>query len=219
MKHFPVFLSLIALTAFGSGCRATPTAPTQPPPTPAAAPTPTIATITPNIGATGGGTAVTITGTGFTTASTVRFGGVAVVPRFDSRSPSGLMYVKTPAQPAGVVDVSVANPGGQLVSAAEGFSYRAPQSFDFNGTWSGFGDAGQDILLGFTIRDDTVISVSCDTFSIVRFSPPVTVRDGEFSFADGNGASVAGRIVSPSTAAGTMNIAACTNTNWNATRR
>jgi hypothetical protein len=62
------------------------------------------------------------------------------------------MYVNTPPQEAGVVDVSVANPGGQLVSAREGFSYRLPQSFDFNGTWSGFGDAGQDILLGFTIR-------------------------------------------------------------------
>jgi len=129
------------------------------------------------------------------------------------------MYVNTPPQEAGVVDVSVANPGGQLVSAREGFSYRLPQSFDFNGTWSGFGDAGQDILLGFTIRDNTVISVSCDTFSIVAFSPPLTVDDGEFSFADGNGASASGRIVSPSTAAGTMNIATCTNTHWNATKR
>jgi hypothetical protein len=218
MKHFLVFVSLVALTAVGSGCHAAATAPTQPPPT-AVTPTPTIATITPNVGTTGGGTSVTIAGTGFTMASTVTFGGAVGVPRFDSRSPSGLMYVKTPPQPAGVVDVIVTNPRADAAVVKDGFSYRAPQAFDFNGTWSGFGDAGQDIPLGFTIRDNTVVSVSCDTFSLVTFAAPVIVENGEFSFSDGCGANVAGRILSASTAAGTMNIAACTNTNWNASRR
>jgi hypothetical protein len=50
-------------------------------------------------------------------------------------------------------------------------------------------------------------------------SQPPQVTEGEFTVFDDHGVTVSGRIVSASTAIGTMNIAPCVNTDWNATRQ
>jgi formylglycine-generating enzyme required for sulfatase activity len=83
-------------------------------------PPPTISGITPNSGSTLGGTAITITGTDFTGATSVKFGtkvatGVTVV------SPTTITAV-TPANTAGAKSVSVTTPGG-TVSLASAFTY------------------------------------------------------------------------------------------------
>lgn len=95
----------------------------------------------------------------------------------------------------------------------------APQSFDFNGSWSGFGTNGQDIPIRFTVQNDAVTSVSCDTFATLTFSPPRPVIDGAFSFSKGDGVAVSGAIVAESAAYGTINLAPCSDTTWTATRR
>ncbi len=85
---------------------------------------PTVVSVSPNTGATTGGTVVTITGTNFAAGSTVTFGGAAA---------SNVVVVNgtqitatTPAGSAGAVTVTVTNSNGQMGSLAGGFTYLAP---------------------------------------------------------------------------------------------
>jgi hypothetical protein len=104
---------------------ADPPAPSQPPPPPppppAAAP-PTIASISPSIGLDAGGTAVTITGSGFASPA-ASFGGAAA--EVVAASPTSLT-VATPPHLAAVVDVVVTNADGQSSSLASAFAYVHP---------------------------------------------------------------------------------------------
>jgi hypothetical protein len=74
------------------------------------APTPGVASVSPQSGPISGGTAVTITGSGFTGATKVAFGAVAA-GSFTVVSATEITAV-TPAQPAGTRFVSVTTPGG-----------------------------------------------------------------------------------------------------------
>ena len=89
------------------------------------APPPTVTGVIPTSGPTAGGTAITITGTGFDTGATVTVGGTAATG-VSVVSPTQLT-VTTPAHAAGVADVVVAV-GGQASapSAADQFTYVAP---------------------------------------------------------------------------------------------
>jgi len=81
-----------------------------------------IATVSPSVGGTGGGTVVTITGTGFTTGvnSSVTFGGVAApnVTILDAVT----MQASTPAHGAGTVDIVVTF--GSSVTKQSAFTYQ-----------------------------------------------------------------------------------------------
>jgi hypothetical protein len=181
---------------------------------------PTVTGIFPNIGSTGGETPLRIAGTGFLPGATATFGGSTVPTRTDPRDPLGtILYVDSPAHAAGAVDVVVTNPTGQPGGMAAGYTYASPGSFDFNGTWSGFGKAGQDIAIEFTIERDALISVSCHTFATLTFSPPPPVVHGEFDYRGDDGVLVSGRIVSESAAVGTLHLAPCTDTRWGAGRQ
>ena len=88
---------------------------------------PTISSISPNNGSPAGATAITITGTNFTSSgtTTVSIGGnpatnVTVVS-------STSITAATPAHAEGAVDVTVTNPNGENVTAAGGFTYAAPK--------------------------------------------------------------------------------------------
>ena len=89
--------------------------------TPSAAPV--ISAVSPNRGVSTGGTSVTITGSGFTTATNVKFGstsatGITVVSdtQITATSPAGTG--------AGTVDITVVTPGGtSATSAADQFTY------------------------------------------------------------------------------------------------
>ena len=71
---------------------------------------PTVTKLKPTSGPTTGGTTVTITGTGLTTATTVKFGGVAA-SRFEVLSATSITAV-APPEAAGVADVTVTTRGG-----------------------------------------------------------------------------------------------------------
>jgi hypothetical protein len=88
-------------------------------------PAPSIASINPTAGSPNGGTQVTITGAGFTTALpvSVTFGGVAGT-NVQVTSPVTL-NVTAPAQAVGTVDV-VVKVGSAQATSAGGFSYQNP---------------------------------------------------------------------------------------------
>ncbi|HVU60542.1 MAG TPA: IPT/TIG domain-containing protein [Mycobacteriales bacterium] len=89
-------------------------------------PKPVVASVSPSSGSTAGGTSVTVTGTGFTGATAVTFGGTAgtnVVVNSDTS-----VTVTSPKHAAGAVNVRVTTPAGQseVVAPADQFSYLAP---------------------------------------------------------------------------------------------
>jgi IPT/TIG domain len=73
-------------------------------------PPPSVTAVSPGSGPTAGGTTVTISGSGFTGATTVRFGGT-MAPSFTSAGDSSMTAV-SPAQAAAAVDVRVITAGG-----------------------------------------------------------------------------------------------------------
>lgn len=82
---------------------------------------PTVSAISPNKGALGGGTAVTITGTGFVTGCTVKIGGTSCTSVVFVNSTS--VTAVTPAKTAGAKDVVVTNPDAQTGTLTNGFTY------------------------------------------------------------------------------------------------
>lgn len=223
MKRLSIAASL-ALAGLVAGCGGT--LPTGPTPfagitsVASSAGIPTVAAVSPNTGSTGGFTTMKITGTGFESGGKVTLGGITVTPRFDSRDVDGkTMYIETPAHAAGAVDVVVTNLAGRAGTLTAGYVYSPPEAFDFNGTWWGYGNAGQDIPIGFTIENNQLVSVSCYTYATLTFSPPRAVVNGEFSFSGDAGVAVSGAIVAASAAHGTINIAPCSATIWIATRQ
>ncbi|BBH45774.1 putative Ig domain-containing protein [Pseudomonas sp. KU43P] len=86
---------------------------------------PTLTSLSPSSGSTAGGNTVTITGTGFTGASAVRFGAKAALA-FTVNS-STQITATAPSGSAGVVDVVVTTAGGvSPTSTASQYSYTAP---------------------------------------------------------------------------------------------
>jgi len=90
----------------------------------AAVPPPTISGIAPTSGGIAGGAVVTITGTGFLTNPSVKFGGVAATNV--SLTGSTSITATTPAHAAGKVDVLVTNTDTQSATLAQAFTYALP---------------------------------------------------------------------------------------------
>ncbi len=87
-------------------------------------PAPTVSSIAPTSGSQAGGTAVTITGTGFLSGATVKFGGT---PATNVTVVSATSITATaPAHAAGKVDVVVTNSDGQSATLAQSFTYALP---------------------------------------------------------------------------------------------
>ncbi len=84
---------------------------------------PTLSSLTPSTGTVSGGTTVTLSGTNFSSAAVVTFGGVlATVVNRSSTS----LEVLTPVGTDGAVDVRVINPGELFASLPNGFTYFTP---------------------------------------------------------------------------------------------
>lgn len=177
---------------------------------------PTAMSISPNVGSTSGDTPVVITGTGLQPGLTVTFDGVPAQARFDSRYVDRI-YLSTLPHADGAVDVVVTNANGQAGRLARSYTYAAPQSFDFNGTWSGFPVDGSDLPVEFTIQNDGLVRAACDT-TVVIFAPPVPLTNGAFSFSR-DGSVTTGKIVSASQAVGAIALAPCNAPLWEATRK
>ena len=87
-------------------------------------PAPTISSISPPTGSVNGGTVVTISGTGFSSNATVKFGGVSAT---NVNVPNSTSITATaPAHAAGKVDVVVTNSDGQAATLAQGFTFSIP---------------------------------------------------------------------------------------------
>src|SRR5438105_496302 len=84
-------------------------------------PAPTVSAITPNSGSTGGGTRVTITGTGFLAGATVSLGGTAATGVTVVNSTS--ITATTAAHAAGTVNVVVTNTDAQSRTWTNGYTY------------------------------------------------------------------------------------------------
>jgi len=105
---------------------------------------PTFSHISPTSGPAAGGTVVTLTGSGFTGATSVSFGGVpgtsvTVVS-------AGQITAVTPAHAAGVVDVTVSTPAG-MVKLAGGFTYVAVPAISGVNPVSGSPAGGTSVVL------------------------------------------------------------------------
>jgi hypothetical protein len=92
---------------------------------PSAGPPPTVTALAPASGRTAGGTAVTITGTGFVNGATVTIGGSAATSVVVASATS--ITAVTPAHAAGAVDVVVAVPGGLTGTLTSGFTFILPR--------------------------------------------------------------------------------------------
>ena len=141
-------------------------------------PVPAVTSIDPQSGPSTGGTTVTVTGTGFTDASAVRFGSASVAPQSLTETTDTRVTAISPAG-TGVVDVSVVTPGGtSAASDDDEFSYTrvptvstiAPHSGPLTGrtpvtiTGLGFADAtvvrfGAVAGTGMSVESDTEITV------------------------------------------------------------
>jgi hypothetical protein len=85
---------------------------------------PTVSAVAPNAGPLAAGTTVTITGTGFVTGATVKFGTVAAAGVTVISATS--ITATAPAGSAGTVNVTVTTPGGtSATSSADAFTYEA----------------------------------------------------------------------------------------------
>ena len=152
---------------------------------------PTVTGVAPNSGLVTGGSAVTITGTGFVTGITATFGGVACTAPTYVNSTS--MTCITPAHAAGAVGVAVTNTDTQSGSTASAYTYQAAApsvtSVSFN-TGSLAGGTivtinGSNFISGATVDFDgsactTVIfvntsSLTCTTPAHATGSVTVTV--------------------------------------------
>ena len=94
---------------------------------------PTVSSVSPRSGSTAGGTAVTISGTGFVPGATVKFGTAAASSvTFVSATE---LNATAPAHAAGTVDVTVSTPGGtSATSRLDQYAYGAPSVSAVNPT-------------------------------------------------------------------------------------
>ena len=217
-------LARVVIASFGVsvvitlGCGESPSGPSPAarlPVPPLSARPPVISELFPNVGSTGGGTLMTISGPGVGAAATVTVGGI--VSTFEAEwGADDPIYLSTPAHAAGTVEVIVTDRYGQAATGA--FTYVPPATFDFNGDWKGYAQnlaAWKFAHLELSIRNNVVVSVSCGQrhdgagASSLTLDRPTVVANGGFSFASSGGDSITGHIVSPNSAFGSINMASC----------
>ena len=152
--------------------------------------------ISPTIGTTSGGTSVTITGTNFTDATAVNFGGTAA-SSFAIDSDTAIAVI-SPANSAGVVDVTIATVDGtSAASSADQFTYSAeptvasisPNAGPTSGgtsvtiTGTNFTGAtaiqfGSTVASSFTVNSDTQITAVSPAGSVDTVDVTVTTAGG-----------------------------------------
>ena len=216
-----IALLILSHGLVGCGEHGSPSAPSAPSPPSVQQPSPqpnpiqpTVAAVAPHEGSTRGGAWATITGADFQPGATVRLGDGAVTAYVHD---SATMSFFTTAHSAGTVDVVVTNPGGLFTRLTGAYTFAPPESFDFNGEWVAHAGSEYETDMRFTIRNDTLVSVSCGGSAALTFSPPPTVHDGDFSFVGDDGLAISGTLVSPVNAVGTINVpdvTACRAAMW-----
>jgi hypothetical protein len=126
---------------------------------------PTISSFTPMLGPTSGGTHLTITGTGYAGPATVEIGGVFAT-NVVVVNPTTIT-ANTPAHAAGAFFVTVADPGGSVVSTGKFTFVPAPNTLSFTPT------AGP--TTGGTVVTITATSGLTDTTSVTFGGVPASI--------------------------------------------
>ncbi|MEO8541366.1 MAG: IPT/TIG domain-containing protein [bacterium] len=149
---------------------------------------PTITAISPSSGPTTGGTTVTITGTGFTGATAVKFGTIAATS-FTVVSDTSITAV-SPAQANSVVQISVTTPVGTTADvAADNFTYGTGSTVSFTLyfrwtliVWNGKDNA--DITLALKGQENpdnpNTNDVSSSVTAIFHYNNPLQKFEGFF---------------------------------------
>ena len=136
---------------------------------------PVVTGVSPVAGKTGVGNPVTITGAGFLTGATVKFGTTSADPSFIVVVDPETITCQAPAHAVGVVDVSVTNPDFRVGTMASAYTYQsAPAISEVASPAAGVTAGG------------TLVTITGTGFSEIGSSPPVTV-----TFGTGVGASPA----------------------------
>ena len=151
----------------------TPT-PTPPPPTPTPTPTPTphIATVSPDVGSTAGGTQVLIAGWGFQAGATVTVGGVAATNVVWGGP--GHLGAKTGAHAPGLVDVVVTNPDTSTLTKTGAFTYVdvVPVSLKEDPAGNGVLEPGENVMVVPSWKNLTGGSLSLTGAATAFAGPP-----------------------------------------------
>ena len=156
------------------------------------APVPTVTSVTPTSGTTMGGTPVTITGTGFITGTTVKFGTLDATS-VTLNSATSITAVSPETIVAGKVDITVTTTGGTSVTSGTGDDYTftapAPTVTSLNPT-SGSTNGGTTVTVigtGFvtgatvTFGSLTATSVSVTSPTSMTVVSPATIDPGTVS--------------------------------------
>jgi hypothetical protein len=168
-----------------------------------------VSAISPDAGSTRGLTPVTITGSGFQSGVSVTFDGIRshFQPWFQD---STRITAWSPPHAAGAVDVVVTNPDARTDRVTGGYTYAPPESFDLNGAWDGAaGPESWENPLRFTIHNNSVVGMTCGGSVVATFSPPLSITNGEFSFAGTDGVSMSGQFLTATMAAGRITFPSC----------
>jgi len=216
-------VSLLCLSTLGCGGHPGPTSATPTPgavnpdplpPSPAVRPS--IATIAPDSGSIDGGAWSTITGTDFQPGATVQLG-QQKAKQIVVKSTTVVVFW-TEARAAGVVDVTVTNPGGLSATLRGSYTYAPPASFDPDGEWIAHAGPDFDIELHLTFTFGRLVDATCGAHRVV-LSSSSTVENGEFASGSDDGMALAGRLVSPVNAVGTLTFDGCASGQWWAEKR
>ena len=135
---------------------------------------PTVTSVTPSGGALGGGTAVTITGTGFLSGATVGFGGSACTG-LNVASSTSITCVTT-SHTTGAVSVQVINTDNQFDGLAAAFSYNPAPTIATVSPSSGATGGGTNIAIygtGFISGVTVMINGSVCTSPVVTGSTQI----------------------------------------------
>jgi hypothetical protein len=118
--------------------------------------------------------------------------------------------------------VSVTGGYAAVPGPSQSYEYVPQQSCDFNGEWDGVTTEGSGTSVQFTIRNNMLVSASCqsnlDSMVVVLSTP---VMNGEFSANAHEGFGLSGRIVSASQAIGQITAGQCLTGGhpWRASKR
>lgn len=208
---------LLMLAGLASGCGQPPFAPSRP----RTSTSLVVSSLSESVGSTGGGAEVKIVGAGFLDGeggAVVIFGGT-YSPRV-SHVGTTTIVATVPAHAAGLVDVVVSNPDGQLGRLADAYTYVSPGSLDFNGEWEGTSRTDHvEFRFRFTVQANRLTAVSCGSSATVSFSSAPLVSNGEFAFSREDGLAIFGRLVSARDAIGTIHLSPCDNSEWSARKQ
>jgi hypothetical protein len=158
---------------------------------------PTVSGLSPSAGPTSGSTSVTITGTGFTNATGISFGGTAA-KSFTVNSATKITAV-SPAASAGTVDVTVTTPAGTSpTGAATKYAYVAPPTVTSVSPTSGPTGGGTSVTItgtnlggatGVRFGNAAAVIVSNTATTIVATAPSASAGQVDITVTTAGGTS------------------------------